>query len=52
MSRIMKSSFSWPEATLLHQQKQQHDKEEFSSILSSSSLSNSSTMEHIYEQAS
>ncbi|CAM4762698.1 unnamed protein product [Rotaria magnacalcarata] len=52
MSRILKSSFSWPEATLLHQQKQQHDKEEFSSALSSSSLSNSSTMQHIYEQAS
>jgi hypothetical protein len=47
-TRIIKSSFSWPEATLLHQQ----GKEKASSTISSASLSNSSTMEHIFEPAS
>ncbi|CAF0863317.1 unnamed protein product [Rotaria sordida] len=50
VTRIIKSSFSWPEATLINQQKQQHEKDEFSSTISS--LSNSSTMEHINEPAS
>ncbi|CAF2757104.1 unnamed protein product [Rotaria sp. Silwood2] len=52
VTRIIKSSFSWPESTLINQQKQQHEKEECSSTLSSSSLSHSSTMEHINEPAS
>ena len=52
-SRIIKSSFSWPEATLLHQQQQQQqEKGECSSTISSSSLSNSSTMEQMLESAS
>ncbi|UJR31586.1 hypothetical protein I4U23_019073 [Adineta vaga] len=50
-SRIIKSSFSWPEGALLHhdqqQQKQQQEKDECLST-----MSNSSTMEHIYEPAS
>jgi hypothetical protein len=50
-SRIIKSSFSWPEATLLHQQQQQ-EKGECSTPISTSSLSNSSTMEHIFEPSS
>ena len=49
-NRIIKSSFSWPEATLLRQQQQ--GKGECSSPISASSLSNSSTMEHIFETAS
>lgn len=52
-TRIIKSSFSWPEATLHHQQQQQQIKGEVSSTISSvSSLSNSSTMEHLQEPAS
>lgn len=53
-TRIIKSSFSWPEATILHQQQQQQqeDKTDCSSTISSASLSNSSTMEHILESAS
>ncbi len=50
-TRIIKSSFSWPEATLIHQQQQQ-EKAECSSTISSLSLSNSSTMEQILESAS
>ncbi len=46
-NRILKSSFSWPEATLLHQQ--QETRECSSKI---SSLSNSSTMEQISQSAS
>ncbi|CAF3578270.1 unnamed protein product [Adineta steineri] len=49
-SRILKSSFSWPEATLLHQQQQQQEKGEYASTISS--LSNSSTMENILQPAS
>jgi len=48
-TRIIKSSFSWPEVTLLQQQQQQ-EKGECSSA--NSSLSNSSTMEHILESTS
>lgn len=55
-TRIIKSSFSWPEATILHQhqqqQQQQQDKIDCSSTISSTSLSNSSTMEQILESAS
>jgi len=52
-SRILKNSFSWPEATLLRQQQQQQqEKGECSSTISSSSLSNSSTMEHLLETTS
>jgi hypothetical protein len=54
-TRIIKSSFSWPEATLIHQQQQQQqqqEKAECSSTISSLSLSNSSTMEQILESAS
>ena len=52
-TRIIKSSFSWPEATILHQQQQQQqDKTDCSSTISSTSLSNSSTMEQILESAS
>lgn len=47
ISRMIKSSFSWPAATVIHQTKQPNDKEEFLSTISSSS-----TMEHINEQAS
>lgn len=46
-ARIIKSSFSWPEATIHHQQQQ--EKLECSSTISSTSLSNSSTMEHFNE---
>jgi hypothetical protein len=49
-TRIIKSSFSWPDATVLHQQQQKlQEKVECSSTMSS--LSNSSTMEHILEPA-
>jgi hypothetical protein len=55
-TRIIKSSFSWPEATLLRQQQQQQQQQqeegECSSTISSSSLSNSSTMEHLLETTS
>lgn len=54
-TRIIKSSFSWPEATLLHQQQQQQqeqEKLECSSTISSASLSTSSTMEQIMETTS
>lgn len=52
-SRILKNSFSWPEATLLQQQKSNaDDRHESSSTISSSSLSNSSTMEHLCPTAS
>lgn len=56
--QTIKSSFSWPEGTLVQQQQQQREKgptnEESSSstISSSSSLSNSSTMEQINEPSS
>lgn len=53
MTRILKSSFSWPEATLVHQHKQQpYEKDECASTTSFSSLSNSSTMEQIAQPAS
>jgi hypothetical protein len=58
-TRIIKNSFSWPEATMLHrdqqqqqQQQQQHELTPWSSTMSSSSLSTSSTMEHLYPPAS
>jgi len=52
-TRIIKNSFSWPEATLIHQQQQQEEEKlECSSTMSSESLSNSSTMEHILETTS
>ena len=55
-TRIIKSSFSWPEATILQQQQQQQqeqpEKTDCSSTISSTSLSNSSTMEQILESAS
>ena len=50
-TRIIKSSFSWPEASLLHQQ-QPEKGESSSTFSSSSSLSNSSTMEQLVEPAS
>ncbi|CAF1237786.1 unnamed protein product [Rotaria sp. Silwood1] len=49
VTRIIKSSFSWPESTLINQQ---NEKDECSSTISSSSLSNSSTIEHINEPSS
>lgn len=52
-TRIIKSSFSWPEATILQQQQQQQaEKTDCSSTISSTSLSHSSTMEQILESAS
>jgi Ca2+-dependent lipid-binding protein len=53
-ARIIKSSFSWPEATIIQQQQQQQQQEkaECSSTISSSSLSNSSTMEEIVGSSS
>ncbi|CAF3831286.1 unnamed protein product [Adineta steineri] len=49
-SRIIKSSFSWPDTSMLRRQDQEQP--ESSSSISSSSLSNSSTIEHIAEPAS
>ena len=54
-TRIIRSSFSWPEVSVLHKQQQQPppEKGEASSPMSSSSsLSTSSTMEQIVEPAS
>lgn len=52
-TRIIKSSFSWPEVSPLHKQQPPPEKGEASSPMSSSSsLSNSSTMEQIVEPAS
>ena len=58
-NRMIKNSFSWPEAVLLHhQQQQQHShpnppgKCDSSSTITSSSLSTSSTSEQITEPAS
>jgi len=51
-TRIIKSSFSWPEATLIHQQQQQQQQEKAECSSTISSLSNSSTMEQILESAS
>ena len=46
-SRIIKNSFSWPEAALLHHHQQQpNEKDECSST-----MSNSSTIEHIFQPA-
>ncbi|CAF1028920.1 unnamed protein product [Rotaria sordida] len=47
---IIKNSFSWPEASMLHRQDQEQTKR--SSTVSSSALSDSLTMEHIIEPAS
>ncbi|CAF3832993.1 unnamed protein product [Rotaria sp. Silwood1] len=47
---IIKNSFSWPEASMLHRQDQEQIK--CSSTISSSALSYSLTMEHITEPAS
>ncbi|CAF3816009.1 unnamed protein product, partial [Rotaria sp. Silwood1] len=47
---IIKNSFSWPEASMLHRQDQEQIK--CSSTISSSGLSYSLTMEHITEPAS
>lgn len=56
-SRVIKNSFSWPEAILLNEQQQQthrnfSGKDESSPTLSSASLSTSSTLEQIIEPAS
>ena len=52
-TRILKNSFSWPATTLLQQKKvNSDDKHECSSTISSSSLSHSSTMDHLYPSAS
>lgn len=48
-SRIIKSSFSWPEATLLHYKQQDNQQNTNESL---SSLSNSSTFEQFSEPAS
>ena len=56
--QTIKSSFSWPEGTLVQQQQQQqgrsttNEESSSSTISSSSSLSNSSTMEQISEPSS
>jgi hypothetical protein len=49
-THIIKNSFSWPEATMLHRQDQ--EQVESSSTISSSSSANSSIMENIIEPAS
>jgi hypothetical protein len=49
-TRIIKNSFSWPEANMLHRQQEEHA--ESSSTISSLSLSNSSTIENILEPTS
>lgn len=57
-TRIIKNSFSWPEATMLHRHQQQQEQQQqqeltpWSSTMSSSSLSTSSTMENISQPAS
>ncbi|CAF0922745.1 unnamed protein product [Adineta ricciae] len=48
-SRIIKSSFSWPEGTLPHHQQQEQQQGKDDCL---STISNSSTMEQIYQSAS
>jgi hypothetical protein len=47
-TRIIKSSFSWPEATLVHHEQEENIDASRTVSSSSSSVSNSSTMEHIH----